>query len=729
MRITPAGVLTVNGVKVKFRGVNRHEHSMYNGRTVSLAEMVADVELMKRYNVNTVRTAHYPDHRLWYDLCDRYGIYLCAEANVEAHEGDYKENNAGQISGYRTAIVERNRRHVETYRNHPSVTIWSLGNECGHGPNFVAAAAAVKAADPLGRPTHWERGNQDVDIDSKMYAKVEWLADRAKFAVEGTNRVGLAEWTGSVQRKGHPVFMAEYAHAMGNALGNFEEYWQGFYASDVLSGGCVWDWVDQALVRETGRIGADGRRETYLAYGGDYDEQPNDGPFCCNGVIRPDRRPTAKLVELAHVHRGIRTSLKDGQAEIWNVNSFTPTSAFACDWELVCDGVRTASGRWDVPSVAPWERRRVALPAFGEPKGEAFLNVSWRLKDDTRWARKGWIVARDQLPIANVGVCPPPAAKMASGIVETSEADGTLTVVADGGRTEAVFSRKAGSVVRLRVGGCKVLAELDGQVAGPRLTATRAFVDNDGWIKDGPWGKNREKGAFGTFGLTQLSYHPKGLRTERNAGGTVTVVAEVRVNGRKSGGFDHRAAWTFFADGRIRIDNATTPFGTLPPVLPRFGTSWRLDGALENVEWYGRGPGENYVDRLTGSFFGRWRSTVTDLYEAYVRPQDNGYRSDVRWVAFADGAGRGMRFVFGRPAYVQALHYDWEDLEFARHRRGESRKWNVKPPRKEICLNLDIRQTGLGGGSCGPETMAKYRYAPQAERWCVWLEGWNCGER
>ena len=729
VRITPEGVLTVNGAKVKFRGVNRHEHSAVNGRTVSLKEMTDDIVLMKRYNVNTVRTSHYPDHRLWYDLCDRYGIYLCAEANVEAHEDDYKTNNAGQIPGYRTAIVERNRRHVETYRNHPSVTIWSLGNECGHGTNFVDAAAAVRAADPQGRPTHWERGNQDADIDSKMYAPVEWLAKRAAFATEGTNKVGLAEWTGSVQRKGHPVFMAEYAHAMGNAVGNFEEYWQGFYASDVLSGGCIWDWVDQALVRETGRVGPDGKRETVRAYGGDWDEEPNDGPFCCNGLIRPDRRPTAKLVEVAHVHRGIRTALKDGKVEIWNVNSFTPTSAYDCDWELVCDGVRTASGQWEgLPSVAPWARACVDLPVFGATKGETFLNVFWRLRADTRWAKKGWIVARDQLAVANVGTCPPSPPHVAGPAVAVREAGDVLTVSACAGRTEVAFSRRAGTAVALTMGGRRILADLDGLVSGPRLTVMRAFVDNDGWMKDGPWGENRERVAFGTFGLTQLAYHPKPFRVKRNADGSVAVTAEVRVCGRKSGGYDHCAVWTVWPDGRISIDNRTRPFGTQPPALPRFGTSWRLDGALENVAWYGRGPCENYVDRRTGSFIGRYKSTVTDLYEDYVRPQDNGYRSDVRSVEFADDKGRGVRFVFSRPMFVQALHYDWEDLEFARHRRGEHRVVNMKPPRKEICLNLDVGQTGLGGGSCGPATLAQYRYAPQAEQWRIVIETHEKGE-
>ena len=304
--------ILVNGMKVKFKGVNRHETNPDNGRTVSLADMLKDITLFKKYNINTVRTCHYPDHHLWYDLCDRYGIYVVAEANVEAHEPGFGENGLGRFPEWNHSIVERNLRNVLYHRNHPSVTLWSMGNETGHGDCFRQAIKAVKALDPS-RPVHWERGNFDADVDSRMYPSVEWLDKRGQL---GDGMITEAQFSGSDKKlkPNSPVdhsankafFMCEYAHAMGNAIGNFQEYWDVFYRYDSLSGGCIWDWVDQAVWKYTDRVDPKtGARERFLGYGGDWDEQPNDGPFCVNGVVDPFRNVSAKLVEVGHVHRNL----------------------------------------------------------------------------------------------------------------------------------------------------------------------------------------------------------------------------------------------------------------------------------------------------------------------------------------------------------------------------------------------------------------------------------------
>ena len=711
----------VNGQKIKFKGVNRHEHSSLNGRTVSVDDMLEDILLMKRYNINTVRTCHYPDHHSWYDLCDKYGIYLVAEANVEGHAMGYAENGLGRHDEWTKSIVERNVNHVMNYRNHPSIMFWSLGNETGHGVGFVKAAEGVRSTDPT-RPVHWERGNTVADVDSRMYPSVEWLYERGKVG-DGLLDPGEDKYKVDENRhtKGKPYFMCEYAHAMGNAMGNFQEYWDAFYSSDSLLGGCIWDWVDQALVKNTGRYDVNGNPVTILAYGGDWDEVHNDGPFCCNGVIRPDRQVTAKLIEVAHVHRQIVVSSADAstlKAEIWNRFSFTDTRAFDARWSLIEDGKEVASGTWALPSVKPLQKAEVALPDPGveiKPGKEYFYNVYITLRDATIWADKGHVIASDQMAWKNDAAAAPAEGRKYS--VAVSEDAKTVTVT--DGALKAVFCKKSSQLVSLQAAGRNILSDKVGGDASPKLTVMRAFVDNDKWLRDGGRQKNAPNDAFRTYGLTQLRYQAKGVSTVKNADGSVTVKTAIDVTSMKSAGFCHVTSWTFNTNGTLTMANEVSPYGHMPSALPRLGISMMLDKDLENMEWYGRGPWENYIDRKTGSFVGDYKSTVTEQYEEYVRPQDNGYKSDVRWVAFTDASGKGIKFTGSSPLFVQALHYTWEDLEYARHRAGEERRDQMREPRAEVCLNLDLRQLGLGGASCGPKPLDEYIFPIQNECWSM----------
>ena len=685
-------VILVNGRKVKFKGVNRHEHSAVNGRTVTEEEMIEDILLMKRHNINTVRTCHYPDHHTWYDLCDKYGLYVVAEANVEGHGMGYDKDGLGLYPEWEKSIVERNVNHVYNYRNHPCVTIWSLGNETGHGPCFVKACEEVRKLDPT-RPVHWERGNEIADVDSRMYPTVDWLYAKGK--------------------EPKAFFMCEYAHAMGNAVGNLQEYWDAFYSSDVLSGGCIWDWVDQALVKKTGRYDAEGKPVTILAYGGDFDEKPNDGPFCCNGLVRPDRKVTAKLVEVAHVYRQIAVSCDDaskGKAVLWNRFSFTPSSDFDACWSFVEDGRVVESGEWNLPSVAPLSKVEVALPHPAttlKPGKEYFLNVYFKTKKSSSWAEAGHVIASDQLAWSNVESAPSaPSAKVVRPVA--SQDDRTIRVVS--GEMEAVFCRRTGALVSISVGGTDMLDAKTGMDAAPRLSCMRALGDNDNWVRD-----------IYDYGLTQLNYHYDKPELVCREDGTVEVSVLADVTGAKSAGFEHVARWIFHTDGTLEMKNDVTPYGHMPEALPRLGISMVLDKGLENIEWYGRGPWENYVDRKTGSFIGDYTSTVTDQYEEYVRPQFNGYKSDVRWIALYDGKGSGLRFSSDQPLFTQALHYDWEDLEFARHRNGQERINAIRQPREEVCLNLDLRQLGVGGRSCGPKPLDKYIFPVRKESWSIFI--------
>ncbi len=704
------GALYFNGKLVKYKGVNRHESSPENGRTVTKEEMLQDILLFKKFNINTVRTAHYPDHYYWYHLCDRYGIYVCAEANVESHGMGYGKEGLGHFDEWKKTIVERNVNNVMNYRNHASIFLWSLGNESGPGKNFKAAYDGVKAADPT-RPIHYERYNEIADVDSTMYPTVEWLQKRG----ENTKK---------------PFFMCEYAHAMGNAIGNFQEYWDAYYSSDSLSGGCIWDWVDQAVWKDTDRVDENGKKIRVLAYGGSFDEKPNDGPFCCNGVVDPFRNVTPKLIEVAHVHRNIVVSSPDAstlKAELWNRFAFTSSDEFAGSWKLTQDGTVVASGTFDVPAVKPLSRAEINLPKpeFTPVAGaEYFYTVSFSLKKDTCWVKAGHVIAHDQLVYKNPVQA---TAKIAenSGSLEVSE--NAKSVVIEGGKVFAVFCRKSGTLAKLVLDGKEIFADKDGVVYGPKLDVQRAFTDNDVWLRNGAsWAVDDKKSFYGS-GLTQLRFHPQPLRIVCENDGSVRVFSVVTVNGAKSAGFTHEAEWLFKACGTITVKNAVTPFGKQPPALCRMGTAWKLDSSLENITWFGRGPQENYVDRKTGFDIGLWESTVTDQFVDYVRPQDCGSKSDVRWVAFTDKSGDGILFKGSQPLFVQALHFGMEDFEFARHRNGQERFNSPLVARKEVCLNLDIRQLGLGGASCGPRPMNKYIFPIQKETWSITMKPISSG--
>lgn len=708
----------VNGMKVKFKGVNRHETSPVNGRSVTLEEMIEDIMLMKKYNFNTVRTSHYPNHRLWYNLCDKYGLYVMAEANVEGHEPMYGKDGLGRFKEWKHSIVERNERNVLFYRNHPSVVFWSLGNETGHGLCFTAAMAAVKKIDKT-RIVQWEPWNNESDVDARMYRSVAWIEQRGRLG-EGEKllsekelgeKVDFDDYKGK-QSPDKPFFMCEYAHSMGNALGNFKEYWDLFYKYDSLSGGCIWDWVDQAVWKETDRVDpATGKREKFLAYGGDFDEAPNDGPFNCNGLITAERKVTTKLIEAGHVQRNL---VVNESFELENRFGFTFADEFAGSWELVEDGKVVKSGAFNTPRVAPLSRGKLPISAktfASDSTKERFVNINFSLKKDEPWAKKGYVIARNQIALTSPSSCTLEAVKKVKP--EIFEKGDVVEVTH--GFLRAVFNRTTGTLSELVMNGKRIMSDpAKGIASGPLATCQRAFVDNDVWIRGNQYEQQRYYGAFPASGLMQLRYH---VRSFEIADGEIKI--STLINGSKSAGFNHEVVWSFLEDGSLEMKNKLVPHGTMPLALPRIGLSMKLDPSLERMRWYGRGPHENYIDRNTSSFFGLWESTVSEQYVSYIRPQDNGYKTDVKWVEFTGDDGKGVKMTCDNPLFVQALHYTWEDLEFSRHRAEQERRRTPLVPRKEVCLNLDIRQLGLGGGSCGPKPLAKYIFPIKEESWTV----------
>ena len=693
-------VVKINGTPVKFHGVNRHETDPENGRTVSLASMKRDIFLMKSHNIDTIRTSHYPNHHSFYDLCDKYGIYVVAEANVEGHGMHYGDKGLGKNPAFEKPIVERNVNHVTNYRNHPCVFMWSLGNETGHGPAFVKARDEVRRLDS--RPVHWERGNKDADVDSRMYPTVEWLEERGKIGDGLSGGEGMKDKynTTNAQSPGKAFFMCEYAHAMGNAIGELQDYWNVFYAHPSLSGGCIWDWVDQSIWKKDGRGGR------FLAYGGDFDDEPNDGPFCVNGVIDAERNVTSKLLEVAKVYQPINIECADaatGSATLVNRMSFTPSTALDGTWEILADGVRVAGGELKVPAVGPGKRGKMPLPRpegfAAKPGVEYFYNVAFSLKSAKPWAEKGFVVAREQLKFGKTAFA---VEKPVAGLYSIREGAASVEVRGEG--IAVSFDRKTGAIASFAIGGKNILGAADG---GPRLGIARAFTDNDIWMRDDFYAK----------GMAHLRYVAEGVSVRKLDGGIVEVVSTVRVTSGRSGGFRHVARYVFGAGGTMRIENSVEPFGTMPKALPRLGLGWKISRDLAKIEWYGRGPGENYVDRCTSTFVGRWKSTVAEQYVDYVRPQDCGTKTGVRWVSLTDGAGRGIVVSSDEPMIFQALEYDWEEIDFSRHRNGEKRHRSPLAKMPWTCFNTDAFQTGLGGASCGPKPQDKNIVTPIARKW------------
>ena len=699
------GCILVNGRPVKFKGVNRHEMNPANGYSLTLEEMERDVRLFRRNNINCVRMAHYPNDPRMYDLCDRYGIYVMSEANVESHGMRYREDCMPEREEWHQTMLERNLRHVRFYRNHASVVMWSVGNEMGWGRGIEKCYDAVKRLDPT-RPFHgvgWIKKGQEhtrpwndaSDMTGGQYMPLDMLQAQANDP--------------------RPHFQMEYECAMGNGMGNLKEYWDVFYSSDRLSGGCIWDWQDQAMWIYTDRLGMDGRRIRYLGYGGDHDEQPNDGPFCANGLVDAHCNPSAKLNEVKHVQQPVTVSCDDaakGTAEFWNRFEFSHADEMVDGWwELMADGKVIESGTLSVPHLAPRQKGNMALPVPSvaiRPDREHFYRVSFRLKEAALWAEKGYEVAWNQLPYGNRPQWKESRPK--SGMCNVEESEKIIRVVA--GETEAEFDRETGTARRLSMQGKVIFADKGGVVHGPRLEVERAFTDSDNWMRR----------PFLAAGLTQLSHHPLQMTVTRNDGGMVSVVAPVRITGAKSGGFEFVAKWTFRADGTVRIDHEMIPFGHVPNI-PRVGTFLRLDGALENLRYYGRGPWENYLDRNTGCDIGIYRSTVTDQYVDYIRPQDCGGKTDVRWVEFTDPRdGCGIRFSdAGSPFFMQALHFTRADMDQTRHRPGEPRRHLPPMSREEVCLTIDCRQMGLGCDNCGPIPLSQYRFKPERTKWTLEL--------
>ena len=706
------GQLLINGNPVRFRGVNRHEHDPRTARVMSEERMLQDILLMKQANINAVRTSHYPNVSRWYELCDSLGLYVMDEADIEEHG---LRGTLASTPDWYAAFMDRAVRMAERDKNYPSIVMWSMGNESGYGPNFAAISAWLHDFDPT-RPVHYEGaqgvdGNPDpktVDVISRFYTRVKQEYLNPGIAEgEDKERAENARWERLLEiaertNDDRPVMTSEYAHSMGNALGNFKEYWDEIYSNPRMLGGFIWDWVDQGIYKEL----PDGR--IMVAYGGDFGDKPNLKAFCFNGLLMSDRETTPKYWEVKKVYAPVQLAVNNGQLTVTNRNHHIDLSQYRCLWTLTIDGKQKEQGEITLPEVAPGENETITLPAFRSLSDKKALNrkgnnsnstntlsdcqlkVSIVLKSDALWAKAGHEVTWEQFCLQQGELLS--AALINKGALQVKEDDKSLSV---SGRDFSVQWEKktVGSITSLMYNGKEILTQNHFPVQ-PVTQAFRAPTDNDksfgNWLaKD-----------WQLHGMDHPLISLESFDHEVRADGAVIVRIRT-TNLYKEGNVTTTSVYTISSDGVIDLKTTFLPQGVFPE-LPRLGLAFCLAPAYNTFTWYGRGPQDNYPDRKTSAATGLWKGTVAEQYVHYPRPQDSGNKEEVQFLTLTDKQNKGIRVDAVEDVFsASALHYTAQDLY------KETHDCNLKP-RPEIILSMDAAVLGLGNSSCGPGVLKKY---------------------
>lgn len=670
--------LLINGMPVLINGMNLHDAHDVLGKYIPRETFELDLKVMKQHNVNAVRTSHYPKDSYWYDLCDQFGMYLIDEANIESH-AFYDE--CCRDPRYTNAFVERVRGMVERDKNHPAVIFWSLGNESGCGMNHVAAAGYVRGADPT-RPLHYEGairnwtsdttdgGHNVSDVICPMYPSIPSIIDWAK-----------------MEYGERPLIMCEYSHCMGNSNGCLADYYDAFDRYAGLQGGFLWEWVDHGIRKTT----PDGK--TYWAYGGDFGDKPNDANFIADGIVWPDRTPHPGLSEFKYLAAPVRVSAVDarkGRVRFSNRRWFTALDdarlGIKGRWELVVDGEVVKEGGLPGLHIGPRESLELDLPLGSIPRGEAYLNFYFEQKRATWWAPAGHLVAWSQLPVRKIK----PTKSKTDNWVKPEKSDQSIMLAAGG--VKAGFDPDTGVMTWFG-------KEENLLVEGPRLNIWRAATDNDG-IK-----------LLLTPGKPLWNWLEAGLDKMKMRAATVKIEKDgllviTQATGREQwDDFIHTAFYRMDEKGRLHVSNRIK-LGEGITDIPRAGVRLLLREELENLSWYGRGPGENYIDRKASAMVGLYGGTVTDQFIPYIMPQENGHKTDVRWLRLsgetAATARLGLHVSAESLFEFTASHYTAADLYACTHTIDLR-------PRKEVVLELDAAMRGLGTLSCGPDTLDKYK--------------------
>ena len=681
----------VNGKTVKLKGVNRHESNPAVGHAITREMMEKEIMLMKRANINHVRNSHYPDDPYWYFLCNKYGIYLEDEANIESHEYYYGAASLSHPVEWQNAHVARVMEMVHANVNNPSIVIWSLGNEAGPGKNFVAAYDALKKFD-TSRPVQYERNNDIVDMGSNQYPSIGWV----RGAVQGKYDIK------------YPFHISEYAHSMGNACGNLIDYWEAMESTNFFCGGAIWDWVDQSMYNYDPKTGT-----RYLAYGGDFGDTPNDGQFVMNGIVFGDLEPKPQYYEVRKVYQNIGVKAVDVEKGVFDIFNKYYFKNLADDyylmWSVYEDGKAIQATLKKDINLAPRQRMQISLPynrAAFKKDAEYFVKVQFILKDKMPWADKDFVMAEEQVLVKEATDRPliSEVAAATAGSLKSRMNPSTERIEIKGDGFEAEFDQQTGSIYSLKYGDKTIIAAGN----GPKLDALRAFTNNDNWFY-APWFEYglhnlqhkmievtaREKDGKMVLSFTVESQAPNAASIKGGTSSGKNSIVEL--TDRKFGANDFKfitnQVWTVYPDGSIELQSSIT--STRPSLtLPRLGYVMKVPQEYANFTYYGRGPIDNYADRKSGQFIEQHTNTVAGEFVNFPKPQDMGNHEDVRWCALTNQAGQGAVFIATDRLSVSALQYSALDLILASH------PYQL-PKAGDTYLHLDCAVTGLGGNSCG----------------------------
>ena len=677
----------VNGKPIKLKGVNRHETHPEQGHVVTHAQMEEEVMLMKRANINHVRCSHYPPDPYWFYLSDKYGIYLEDEANIESHEYYYGKESLSHPKEWEKAHTARVVEMVEAAYNSPSIVIWSLGNEAGPGQNFVTAYNHLKTLD-TSRPVQYERNNDIVDMGSNQYPSVAWVKGAA---------------TGKYDIK-YPFHISEYAHSMGNAVGNLADYWEAIESSNYICGGAIWDWVDQALTNYT----PDGK--PYAAYGGDFGDFPNDGQFVMNGIIFADRTAKPQYYEVQKVYQNIKVKkLSFDTFQITNKSYFEPMEGYEGVWKLYRNGELVEERSFDVSPLKPQKKGVVTIaPKRMDSKSEYIVVIEFRQVADKPWAKQGFVQAREQFIIQEAGQ-KPAIATVAEGSALELSPDQKMIVGKD---FSVMFDFDKGTIETLKYGNNTIIEN-----SGLALNAFRAFTNNDRWayqqwfakglhnLQHKALAKSVKANADGSYSysFTVQSQAPNAAKIE---GGTASGRNKiVELTDRPFTDTDFRfvtnQVFTVYPDGSIEVQASIASNDDFVN-LPQLGYLVTMPKTYFRFTYYGRGKQDNYPDRKTGAFLGIYESDVLKEVGNFPKPQDVGHHQDSRWAALTNMRGAGAIFVGTQPMDVAALPYTAQEMTLAGH------PFELPNP-SATYLQLNIATTGVGGNSCGPTPLQRDR--------------------
>ncbi len=655
------GLLHVNGQRVYLKGVNRHEHDPRTGHTISEESMIDDIRLMKQFNINAVRTSHYPDDQRWYELCDQYGLYVVDEANIESHGMGYGPESLAKDPSWGPAHLARTQAMVERDKNHPSIIIWSLGNEAGNGVNFMQNYDWIKQRDPS-RPVQYEQaGFQDrnTDIRCPMYARIEQIVD---YAGNSPDR---------------PLILCEYSHAMGNSVGNLQDYWTAIESYPHLQGGFIWDWVDQGLYKKTD----DGKE--FFAYGGDFGDFPTDRDFCLNGLVGPNREPNPHFWEVKKVYQHIKVRATDNQQKqfvVRNKYHFTNLNKFDAKWILRRDGETIDSGslgRLDVPPQEEFELE-IPLPELAD-NAEYLLTIQFLLLDATPWADAGHVVAWDQFPLTDF------SRSSHSEKADVSQVkDSPSSYLLTWERVSATIDKSNGALTSYKIDDDELLTQ-------PLVPNFWKHPNNN------QWGSGYDKRLAIWKNTAEERVLKRISLSSEDGKQRIQVAFELPTLGAQ-----------YFLDygvgsaGELTLHARYIPGEQEIPIMPRFGMQTAVPKQFDEITWYGRGPQETYWDRKTGGEIRVYESEVEAWNHPYIRPQDVGNRTDIRWLTLLNQDGLGLKFVGIQPLSMSIWPFALEDLEVARHQIDLSRRdFNV--------VHIDWKLHGVGGDdSWGAHTHPEY---------------------